>query len=89
MTKSDLISRVQFDTKLSMAQSKDVVQSVIDHVAGALSEGDNVTLVGFGTFKLSDRAARVGRNPRTGEAVDIPARRTVSFKAGRALKDAL
>jgi len=89
MNKSELMSRVQFATSISAPDAKNAVQEALNQIAGALAHGDNVTLVGFGTFKLSARAARVGRNPRTGEAVDVPAGKRVTFKASQKLKDSL
>jgi len=64
------------------------LHSVIDSVTGALKNGDQVSLVGFGTFSVKQRAARTGRNPRTGEAIQIKASNVPGFKAGKALKDA-
>jgi DNA-binding protein HU-beta len=66
-----------------------VVAAFFDTVEGALKEGDKVQLIGFGTFEVRDRQARKGRNPQTGEEIDIPATRVPAFKAGKALRDAI
>lgn len=74
---------------ISKAAAGRAVDAVFDGIAGSLKGGDSVTLVGFGTFSVSDRAARSGRNPRTGETIQIKASRMPKFKAGKALKDAV
>ena len=74
---------------ISKAKAALAVDGMTDAVTTALSQGDQVTLVGFGTFSVRDRAARTGRNPRTGEPIDIPAAKIPAFKAGKALKDAV
>ncbi len=88
MNKADLIEEV---AKL-LGTKKDAqaaVDCVLSTVAGALKDGDAVTLVGFGTFKVDKRQARKGRNPRTGETLDIPARNVPKFTPGKALKDSV
>ena len=89
MNKAELIDHVAASADLSKAAAGAAVEAVIGGVTGALSNGDSVSLVGFGTFSVSDRAARTARNPRTGEAINVPASKAPKFKAGKALKDAV
>jgi DNA-binding protein HU-beta len=89
MNKAELIEAVAASADLSKASAARAVDAVIDAVAGALKGGDQVSMVGFGTFLVRDRAARTGRNPKTGEPISIAASRVPSFKAGKALKDAV
>ncbi|MBP7365839.1 MAG: HU family DNA-binding protein [Pseudoxanthomonas sp.] len=89
MNKSDLIDAVAGDADVSKAEAARVVDAVIDSITRALKKGDTVTLVGFGTFQVRERAARSGRNPKTGETIKIDASKNPAFKAGKALKDAV
>ena len=89
MNKSDLIDSVAGDADVSKAEAARVVDAVIDSITRALKKGDTVTLVGFGTFQVRERAARSGRNPKTGETIKIDASKNPAFKAGKALKDAV
>ena len=89
MNKNDLVSVVSDKSGLSKAEAAKAVDAVIDAITASLRGGTEVRLVGFGTFLVSTRAASTGRNPRTGEAIDIPAAKLPKFKAGKALKDAL
>ncbi len=89
MNKNDLVAAVSVSADLSKADAAKAVDSVFDSIAGALSNGGEVRLVGFGTFSVSQRAATTGRNPRTGEAIQIPASKQPKFKAGKALKEAV
>ncbi len=89
MNKTELIDAVAESAELSKASASRAVDAVLDGVINTLSKGDQVTLVGFGTFEVRDRAARTGRNPRTGEAIQIKASKAPGFKAGKAFKDAL
>jgi DNA-binding protein HU-beta len=89
MNKSELIDAVAEEADLSKAAAARAVDAVVSAVTSALKEGDQVTLVGFGTFMVRERAARTGRNPRTGENIQIPTSYTPVFKAGKALKDAV
>ncbi len=89
MTKTELISAVAQKTELSKKDSEKAVSAVIEAITEALTNGDKVSLVGFGTFEVKERAARKGVNPRTKETIDIPASKLPSFKAGKALKDAV
>jgi DNA-binding protein HU-beta len=89
MNKGDLIDVVSGDTGMSKADATRAVESVLDSITKALKGGQQVSLVGFGTFVVKARAARQGRNPRTGETIEIAASRVPGFKAGKALKDAV
>ncbi len=89
MNKNDLIARVAELAELPKADATKAVDSVFDAITEALKEGDEVRLVGFGTFAVTKRAASEGRNPRTGEAIKIPASMQPKFKAGKGLKDAV
>ncbi len=89
MNKSELIDAVAAGADISKAAAGRAVDSMIDAVSGALKDGDQVNLIGFGTFLVRERAARTGRNPRTGETINIAAAKVPSFKAGKALKDAV
>ena len=87
MTKADLIEKMAADGKVSKADAGRLLQSFLDNGSGCLSKGDSVTLVGFGTFSVSKRAARKGRNPQTGATIDSAAANVPRFKAGKGLKD--
>ena len=89
MNKSDLIDAVAVSADLSRADAGKAVEAVIESITNALKGGDQVSIVGFGTFSVKERAARTGRNPQTGETIQIKASRTPSFKAGKGLKDAV
>ncbi len=89
MNKSELIEAVAQSADISKAAATRAVDAFVDNVVQALKEGDQVTLVGFGTFLVRERAARTGRNPRTGETIRIAASKVPGFKAGKGLKDAL
>ena len=89
MNKNDLISQVADDAGLSKADATKAVDAVFDNIASALGKGGEVRLVGFGTFAVTHRKATTGRNPRTGEAIQIKASNQPKFKAGKALKDAV
>jgi len=89
MNKGELIDSVANQTNLSKADAGRAVDALIDAIEGTLKVGNTVSLVGFGTFSVKNRAARQGRNPRTGETIQIKASRVPSFKAGKALKDAV
>ena len=88
MNKSELIELMATRADISKSAAGDALEAVLDGVTGSLKKGDSVTLVGFGTFSVSHRAARDGRNPRTGETIKIKASNLAKFKAGKALKDA-
>ena len=89
MNKNDLVSAVSNSAGMSMADANRAVDSVFDNISGSLKSGNEVRLVGFGTFSVADRKATTGRNPRTGETIQIAARRQAKFKAGKALKEAV
>ncbi len=89
MTKSELIAAVATKTGASKKESEKFVVSALDAITEALANGETVQLVGFGTFEVKDRAARKGINPRTGEEITIEASKLPSFKAGKALKEAV
>ena len=89
MNKGDFVSAVADSAELSKADAGRAVEAVIEVITKALKKGDTVALVGFGTFLARKRAARTGRNPRTGQTIKIKASKNPSFKAGKALKDAL
>jgi len=89
VNKSELIDAIAAEADISKAAATKALDGVISAVTKALKEGDTVTLVGFGTFYVGERAERSGRNPKTGETIKIPAARSPKFRAGKALKDAL
>ena len=89
MKKVELVEAVATATGLTKADAGRAIDATFAAITGALKDGDKVPLVGFGTFAVSKRAAREGRNPQTGETVKIAARNAVTFKAGSALKDAV
>ncbi|MBQ1783487.1 MAG: HU family DNA-binding protein [Gammaproteobacteria bacterium] len=89
MNKTDLIDKIAAGADISKAKAKDALEALLDAVTASLKDGDAVQLVGFGTFKVSERAARTGRNPQTGAEIQIAASKVPSFSAGKALKDAI
>jgi DNA-binding protein HU-beta len=89
MTKADLIDKMAKDADISKAAAGKALDALIDGVTRALKKGDKLALVGFGTFSVGKRKARTGRNPQTGAAIKIPARKVPKFSAGKTLKDAI
>ena len=89
MNKNDLVAAVANGTGLSKTDATRAVDEVFDQITSALKKGDDVRLVGFGTFLVSSRAASIGRNPRTGEPINSPASKRPKFTAGKGLKDAV
>ena len=89
MNKAELVEIIAKEAELSKAAAEKVLSAVTATVVKAVSKGDTVTLIGFGTFKSSKRAARTGRNPRTGATIKIKAAKVPKFRPGKALKDAL
>jgi DNA-binding protein HU-beta len=89
MNKSDLVDAIAESAGFSKADGGRALDAFVSTVTSALKSGDSVSLVGFGTFSVRDRAARTGRNPRTGETIQIAASKNPAFKAGKALKDAV
>ena len=87
MNKTELIDAVASSADLSKADATRAVDAVVDNITETLRKGDSVTLVGFGTFEVRERAARSGRNPQTGETIQIKASKAPAFKAGKAFKD--
>ena len=89
MNKGELIAKVAQECDLSKAAAQKVLESVMGAITGAMAADDKVTLVGFGTFSVTKRAARTGRNPQTGKKIKIAARKVVKFKPGSKLADAV
>lgn len=87
MNKSELIAKVAETTDLSKKDVNKVVDAVFDAISGALQQGDKIQLVGFGNFEVRERSARKGRNPQTGEEIDIPASKVPAFRPGKSLRD--
>ena len=89
MNKTELIAAVAEKTGLSKKAAGDAVAATFDEIKGALKKGDKVQLIGFGTFEVRKRAARIARNPQNGKEIKIKASKAPAFKAGKALKDAV
>jgi DNA-binding protein HU-beta len=89
MTKAMLIDKIAAKAKISKKAANVALNTFVDSVTSALKKGERVSLVGFGTFSVAKRKARIARNPRTGEKINVPARRAAKFKAGRELKNAV
>ncbi len=89
MTKADLIDSVASKTELPKPKAEEIVNGFFDDIIAALKNGDKVNISGFGTFSVSQRKARTGRNPKTGETIQIASSRAAKFKAGKTLKESL
>ena len=89
MNKAELIGAVSEKTGLSKKDSEKAINATFDTIGESLEAGEKVQLVGFGVFDIKERAARIGRNPKTKEPIEIPASRVPTFKAGKALKDSV
>ncbi|PGO64995.1 DNA-binding protein [Bacillus cereus] len=89
MNKTELIKKVAMESELQKPKASLAVDAVFQSIQNALQNGDNVQLIGFGTFEVRERAAREGRNPQTGESMTIPASKVPAFKAGKVLKEAV
>lgn len=89
MNKSELIDAVAASSDISKAAAGRAIDAVVESVTDALKRGEQVTLIGFGTFSVKERSARTGRNPQTGATINIAAAKVPGFKAGKALKDAV
>ncbi|MBF0368062.1 MAG: HU family DNA-binding protein [Magnetococcales bacterium] len=89
MNKTELVEAVAAETELTKVQAAASVEAVLNAIQDALKNGDQVGLVGFGTFSVTERAARMGRNPRTGKEIEIPAAKLPKFRPGKGLKDAV
>ena len=87
MNKTELIEKVAGDVDVSKAVAQKMVESVLGSIGAALGSGESVSLIGFGTFSVNERAARTGRNPQTGKEIAIPAKNIVKFKPGKTLKE--
>lgn len=89
MNKAELIEAVAEHAEMTKAEAGRAVDAVVSSITAAMKDQDDVSLIGFGTFTVRDRAARTGRNPQTGETIQIAAAKVPAFKAGKALKDAV
>ncbi|MBB3182501.1 DNA-binding protein HU-beta [Halomonas fontilapidosi] len=89
MNKSELIEAIAASADIPKAAASRALDAMVDTVTDSLKKGDSVSLVGFGTFQVKERAARTGRNPQTGQPIEISAAKVPSFKAGKALKDSV
>ncbi len=89
MNKQELVDNIASSADITKAAAGRALESMIESIGDSLKKGDSVVLVGFGTFSVRDRAARTGRNPRTGEEIQIKAAKVPAFKAGKALKDSI
>ena len=87
MTKKEIVIKIADQTDMKQIEVKEVVQMTLDTIVGALSKGETVELRNFGIFKVRSRKPRTGRNPKTGETVEIPAKKSVSFKSGLVMRD--
>jgi integration host factor subunit beta len=87
MTKADLVEQVAKEAEMTKKDAEQLVEVVFDSIVGALNKGDKIELRGFGSFRVRERNARKGRNPKTGETVSIPAKRVAYFKPGKELKE--
>jgi len=89
MTKEEMIAKISNDAGINKRQASDALNSFFSNVQANLKKGKKVSFVGFGTFSVSKRKARMGRNPQTGEKINIPASKVPHFRAGKALKEAV
>ncbi len=89
MTKAEIVNKIAEDADITKAKAEEAFTSILDSMTAALQDGEKVTLVGFGTFAVTERAERTGRNPRTGAELKIPARVAVKFTAGKDLKESV
>lgn len=89
MNKGDLVNKIAEECEISNAAADKAVNSMLKTITSAVSTGDKVALIGFGTFSVTNRAAREGRNPQTGKTMQIPAKKIIKFKAGKNLADAV
>ncbi len=87
MNKSDLIGAIAAEAKITKSQAEKSLEATLNAITNEMANGGSLTLVGFGTFKVQTREARMGRNPKTGEALNIPEKRTVKFTPGKLLKE--
>ena len=89
MSKAYLIEKIADDVDVAKVVAERALNSILQNITKVVTKGESVQLIGFGTFSLGKRSARVGRNPKTGEAIQIPAAKTVKFTAGKAFKDSV
>lgn len=89
MNKQDLINVIAEETQITQTKAKEVLECTLITIGVALIDGDDVRLIGFGTFSTTERSARTARNPKTGEAIQVPAKTAVKFKAGKGLAEAV
>lgn len=89
MTKADLVEQVASEAEMTKKDAEQLVEIIFDSIIGALNKGEKIELRGFGSFRVRQRDARKGRNPKTGTAVDIPAKRVAYFKPGKELKEVI
>lgn len=89
MTKAEIVGKIAQGTEITKAQAEKAVALFLDGIVEALVSGDKVTFVGFGTFSVNDKAARIGRNPQTGAEIKIAAKKAVKFKVGKAFQEAV
>lgn len=89
MRKPELAAAIADKADISKDKAAEVLNAILDEISGAVSKGDSVSLIGFGTFERRSRAARTGKNPQTGAPIQIPASNTVAFKPGKALKESV
>ncbi len=89
MTKNELVQRISEKAGISKKEANEALSATISTFSDTLKKGDGITIVGFGSFSVTQRAARTGRNPQTGETIQIPARKSVRFKPGKSLKEAV
>ncbi|MCP4750424.1 MAG: HU family DNA-binding protein [Proteobacteria bacterium] len=89
MTKADLVSQIAKQSELTKAKAEKIVNAIIDNIKDALVKGNDVALVGFGSFSTTKRSARTGRNPQTGKKMSIPAKTVPKFRAGKGLREAV
>ncbi len=89
MTKADLIDSIARRTEMPRQKAEEIVNGLFDDIVGALKNGDKVNISGFGTFSVSARKGRIGRNPKTGQTIEIAPSRAAKFKAGKILKESL
>lgn len=89
MKKQELVAAIAAGSGLTKVDSEKALSATIEAITGALAKGESIQLIGFGTFSISDRAARTGRNPQTGKEIQIAAKKVVKFKTGKALDEAV
>lgn len=89
MNKTELVAAIADEANLTKADAAKALDATINTITGAMAKGDDVAIIGFGTFKVGDRAARTGRNPQTGAEIQIPAAKVPKFSAGKSLKDSV